>query len=260
MGELSLAPPTRRCPLCGVDYPKGKSREHHRLSRIHARAKADAIAQIRAERQAKQPKLPNLLPPDEPRTNVDFWLEGLPYQPQPKPKGFDLQKMLDEHEEGVLYLVCQKGRYDSVVELAADYYEHTVEIQQDRVLEWNLIELLLDDLNKAGMVVYRMSATPLGEVMVRIRPTSKAYELITRKYQVTFNVGYIRIANVNETHSNREQPLHGVNDKTDYRNHGDVALGVGPCIREDFIDHCSACDHLWRHLGQLREMYGSDQL
>jgi hypothetical protein len=165
----------------------------------------------------------------------------------------DVQARLDEHEKGVLYLLCKQGRYANSVELAADYYETSAEVQEGRVLEWNLIELLLEDLNKAGYVVYRLAPTPLGEVMVRIKPTEKAYERVGEEFH------FVRITNFGQWHRAAERPR-DTRDATDFRNHGERATFVGEIVREDFIDHCAGCDHIVVHRIQLVELYGSDQL
>lgn len=222
----SLGAPARKvCRRCGLAYEPG-TYSAHRYLREHKAAPALKRSKSKTSTLLEQPI------PD------------------------NLQALLDEHEEGVLYLLCRQGRYDSVVTLAADYYDHSAEIQQDRVLEWNLVELLLDDLNKAGLVVYRMAPTPLGEVMVGIKPTFKGYERIEAKFKIEFR--WIHM--VGARAMRYDVATHGRDDTTDFRNHGDHAVGVGVIITEDFIDHCTECDHLRKHLAQLREMYGSDKL
>lgn len=223
-------PAPRTCAKCGVLYEAGKFWKH-RQTKVHKNAPSRKI-------NAKDPDF-------EP---------GFDEKRQPVPD--NLQELLDTHEEGVLYLLCREGRYDSVVTLAADYYEHSEEIQQDRVLEWNLVELLLDDLNKAGLVVYRFAPTPLGEVMVRIKPTFKGYARIAAKFKIEFRW----IHEVGARAMRYDTPIRSANDRTDFRTHSEQAEGIGEIVREDFIEHCSLCDHVRLHLSQLREVYGTDQL
>lgn len=239
------ATPMKVCRQCGTEYQLGLAswREHQR-GEIHRMA-----LDWHKARQRKAVELGD--------KEIDAY--STPAGKIVSPSQAELRTMLDEHEEGVLYLICMQGRYSNSIELAADYYETNIEVQESRVLEWNLIELLLDDLNKAGMVTYRLSPTPLGEVFVRIKPTKQAYLRIAEKYKIEFawvhEVGH-------RFYSGQEKPLRA-GDMTDFRSHPRFAVRPPePPIREDFIDHCLACevDHLNRHRSQLLELFGTDQL
>lgn len=156
---------------------------------------------------------------------------------------------LDQHEKAILYLLCLQGRYHSSVVLAADLFQTTEDVQESRVLEWNLVELILADLNEKGLVTYRFGELDL---FIHLRPTQKAYEQIKMAYT------HIRIANLGDFHRSAELPLRA-GDNTDFRSHSETAVG-GPSITEDFIEHCNDCDHLAKHRAQLVEMFGTDKL
>lgn len=158
---------------------------------------------------------------------------------------------MDEWEQKILMLLCDKGRYHSSVALSADLYGASEEVQEERVLEWNLVELILQDLNLRNLVTYRLGAFNL---FVHLRPTREAYAYMKRQFPTWIHeVGQSR-------HGRYELPIRSPEDRTDFRTHGRQAVVVEPAVKEDFIEHCAACDHLNKHLSQLRELYGTDKL
>jgi hypothetical protein len=158
---------------------------------------------------------------------------------------------LDEWERKVLRLLCVEGKYHSSVLLAADLYGTTEDVQETRVLEWNLVELILQDLNTKGLVTYRFGAF---ELFVHLRPTKEAY-----KYLRMEDPTFVRTVGI-DWHSMRELPVRSPEDRTDFRTHGYQAEGSDTPTKEDFIDHCGECDHLAKHTRQLIELYGSADL
>lgn len=155
---------------------------------------------------------------------------------------------LDEFELKVLEEICKTGRAHSSVALTSDLYYTTEDIQKTRPLEWFAVESLLEDLNKQGLVTYRLGE---HDLFVHIRPTQAAYAMlhIERRWLAFVGRGW---------HARQEHAVHP-GDTTDFRSYEQQSEG-GPIIREDFIDHCVSCGHLSIHRVQLIEMYGSDEL
>lgn len=155
---------------------------------------------------------------------------------------------LDRYEFEVLSAVCKEGRYQSSVALTADLFGVAENVQVEREFEYLAVEQILQDLNKRGLVSYRLGAYG---VVVGVKALSTAYALLGIERKWAHEVGHYWRP--------RQGGLHP-GDMTDYRWHGLEAQGIGPCTHEDLIDHVAACDHAPKHLYQLIELYGSDKI
>jgi len=161
-------------------------------------------------------------------------------------------RKLDEYEKRVLALLCERP-YRSCVALTADLFDTTEDVQEYRVLEWNLVAQILEDLNELGLVRYRLG---YQDIPVQIRAERAAYPAINHEWK------YITVVGPNRYDYRREPAMH-LHDGTDFRNHGDhaVAVGTGETEHEDIITHCLHYpEHREKHSEQLDELFGSHDL
>lgn len=178
------------------------------------------------------------------------------------------QPELDDVEKKILLIICTKERFMSSVALAAELYETTEDVQGERVLEWTLVEQILEDLNVKGFVRYTLIEKDArghrmrgysdnnaeeyrADVITKIRPTHQAYEALA------INIGWMTL--VGRGHSLMERPKR-IGDMTDFRSFRWAPPVQEPPTREDFIEHCGGCDHLDKHRRQLLELFGTDTL
>lgn len=238
------------CKFCQKPHDNPRSRARH-----ESWCRANPDQSMRERRAARPPVAAFAVVSHEPREpdkpykfkRLRGEADGPAYHLQTVPT----KPELDEYEVKLLGILCRLGHSPSSVSLAADLYETTEEVQESRVLEWNLIELMLYDLNVKGLVRYRLGE---GDLFVRIRPTAKAYAAL--KINVIWQV------EVGHASRRAETSVLHPGDPTDYRSQPESAPGIGPCIHEDFIDHCAGLEpsHLAKHRRQLIELYGTDQL
>lgn len=230
------------CKFCQKEWPSPSSRARHEIwckanpdqSRREARGHHD----LRVDYEPREPDKPYQFKALRP-------MDEMPYK-QHVPSKHEL----DQYEIKLLDVLCRLGHSPSSVSLAADMYETTEEVQESRVLEWNLIELMLHDLNVKGLVRYRLGE---GDLFVRIRPTFEAYKALKIQYRWMTTVGA-------SFHHLRERPKHE-GDMTDFRSHT-YRADANAVTKEDFIDHCAGLEssHLAKHRRQLIELYGTDDL
>lgn len=149
---------------------------------------------------------------------------------------------LDQWSRDVLWQVCHAGPYYSSVLIAVDLDD--LGKLTDRMEAVDLIQMALALLNEHGLVIYSEAA---HGIFTRVRPTFKGYE--AAGFPPPVRVVGPRHA---EGDNNRGQRP---GDRTDWRNHGWHAEGVGPIEKMSLRQHVfSYWDHAELHFEALWEI------
>lgn len=199
----------------------------HRYRQCRACKRDISQKRARLKLVGAKPK-PKPKPKPRPRQTMPGWTSNQQTFATPSPTQVDVL------DKSILRYLCEEKRCVSSVVLAA-------EVQGRTEFEWLIIENILDELNKKGLVVYQLGAY---SVFTNIRPTRKAYEVS--------GVAYLHPAVVGARFHDTESPARA-GDTTDFRWWEDVAPG-GPVERMPLEDHILAYDDHdhWRQWRELK--------